>query len=274
MYSGNQVVIMDDNLKGLDSDTASKCFNAIFGAQGLLRDQNRAVLFATHNGMSTPPSPPRTKPVLTEPSSAQWLRFADQIIALGSDGTISERGSYEELSKTGGYVSTLKVSQQADHADDAGAAGEEPRENGQQNGKPAAAAKPKDAAGSKARGAANTSSLVYYIRSMGTSAFFLFVAMVLLQMACRTMQRKTPAATTCASGRWLTHRRRPLGEVLGGGQRERRRPEPGHVGGRVHPVGRVDRVVARHRDPVRSLFRSRGLSVHGTDMSSATSWLS
>ncbi|WYZ43992.1 hypothetical protein EsH8_VII_000428 [Colletotrichum jinshuiense] len=169
VYSGNQVVIMDDNLKGLDSDTASKCFNAIFGAQGLLRDQNRAVLFATHN--------------------AQWLRFADQIIALGSDGTISERGSYEELSKTGGYVSTLKVSQLADHADDAGAAGETPQENGKQNGNPAAAAKTKDAAGSKARGAANTSSLVYYIRSMGTSAFFLFVAMVLLQMACRTMQR-------------------------------------------------------------------------------------
>lgn len=41
---------MDDNLKGLDSKTASKCFNALFGADGLLRGEGRAVIFATHNG--------------------------------------------------------------------------------------------------------------------------------------------------------------------------------------------------------------------------------
>lgn len=54
IYSGKQVIIMDDTLKGLDSNTASKCFNALFGAQGLLRnvqaDQKRSVIFATHNG--------------------------------------------------------------------------------------------------------------------------------------------------------------------------------------------------------------------------------
>ncbi|GKT41589.1 ABC transporter gloK [Colletotrichum spaethianum] len=168
VYSGKQVVIMDDNLKGLDSDTASKCFEALFGTDGLLRGHNRAVLLATHN--------------------AQWLRFADNIIALGSDGRISEMGSYEELSKSGGYVSTLRVSQQSNREEEEPA--KEPlKKNGKQKDKHASPAAPDASKTPNTRGAANTSSLWYYIRSMGTSSFALFFAMVLFQTSCRTMQR-------------------------------------------------------------------------------------
>ncbi|GJC84262.1 ABC transporter atnG [Colletotrichum liriopes] len=157
VYSGKQVIIMDDNLKGLDSATASKCFNALFGTDGLLRGQNQAVLFATHN--------------------AQWLRFADNIIALGSDGKISERGSYEELSKSGGYVSTLKVSQQGgDHGEEKPAE-ESPEETGKQKDKNASSVAPDATKTPNARGAANTSSLLYYVKSMGISSFALFFAM-------------------------------------------------------------------------------------------------
>ncbi|KZL85583.1 abc transporter [Colletotrichum incanum] len=168
VYSGKQVIIMDDNLKGLDSATASKCFNALFGTDGLLRGQSQAVLFATHN--------------------AQWLRFADNIIALGSDGTISERGSYEELSKSGGYVSTLQVSQQGSHGEDKPSE-EPPKENGKQKDKTASSAAPDTTKTPNARSAANTSSLLYYIKSMGISSFALFFAMVLFQTSCRTIQR-------------------------------------------------------------------------------------
>ncbi|KAF6824602.1 Multidrug resistance-associated protein 1-like protein 5 [Colletotrichum musicola] len=168
VYSGKQVVIMDDNLKGLDSNTASKCFNALFGAQGLLREQKRAVLFATHN--------------------AQWLRFADQIIALDADGKISERGSYEELSKAGGYVSKLRVvDQQSEHEDNPQKNGDAVKDNGKKQDKKDV--KPDGVDKSKARGAANTSALLYYIKSMGKTPFAVFVAMVLSQMAFRTMQR-------------------------------------------------------------------------------------
>ncbi|KAK2023189.1 P-loop containing nucleoside triphosphate hydrolase protein [Colletotrichum zoysiae] len=180
VYSGKQVIIMDDNLKGLDSDTASKCFDALFGADGILRERDQAVLFATHN--------------------AQWLPFADTIIALGSDGRVSERGSYEELSKSGGYVSTLQVSQQVGGG--GGGGGQQAGGSGDNN-KPvsstaapssaaaAAAAAPDDAPKtSNTRGAANTSALAYYIRSMGASSFALFFAMVLFQTTCRTMQSK------------------------------------------------------------------------------------
>ncbi|KAI8158204.1 ABC transporter atnG, partial [Colletotrichum sp. SAR 10_71] len=177
IYSGKQVIIMDDTFKGLDSNTASKCFNALFGAQGLLRsvqaDQKRSIIFATHN--------------------AQWLRFADQILSLSADGKISERGSFEELSKSDGCVSKLRVTQLSDSDEDTPEnSDEETRDNVEapKKDKPVAGVKPNGAEKLKAsRGAANTSSLLYYIKSMGTSAFLLFATMVLFQMGCRTMQR-------------------------------------------------------------------------------------
>ncbi|GJD02568.1 ABC transporter [Colletotrichum higginsianum] len=177
VYSGKQVVIMDDNLKGLDSNTASRCFHALFGPGGLLRGKDKAVILATHN--------------------AQWLRHADIIVALGADGTISERGSYEELSKSGGYVSSLHVSQQSGHTDNAddddnklSSEAEQPKQqNGTQRDKPVSAGAPGPSPNPRARGAANTSSLFYYIKSMGIPSFALFLAMVLIQTFCRTMQR-------------------------------------------------------------------------------------
>ncbi|KXH42483.1 ABC transporter [Colletotrichum nymphaeae SA-01] len=170
VYSGKQIIIMDDNLKGLDSKTASKCFNALFGTDGLLRGEGRAVIFATHN--------------------AQWLRSADNIISLGSDGTISETGLYEDLCKTGGYISTLKVTQKSGQEErDSVEAEVEAEENINKKDKAAAVPKPDDSSKSKTRGAANTSSLFYYIKSMGLTPFGLFVVMVIFQTICRIMQR-------------------------------------------------------------------------------------
>ncbi|KAE9580373.1 ABC transporter atnG [Colletotrichum fructicola] len=177
MYSGQQVIIMDDTLKGLDSNTASKCFNALFSAQGLLlsiqADKERSIIFATHN--------------------AQWLRFADQILSLNADGKISERGSYEELSKSDGYVSKLRVTALSDSDEDTPENSDEEVKDdveAPKKDKPVAGVNPNGAEKLKAsRGAANTSSLLYYIKSMGTSAFLLFATMVLFQMGCRTMQR-------------------------------------------------------------------------------------
>ncbi|KAJ0300193.1 hypothetical protein COL516b_008544 [Colletotrichum fioriniae] len=169
VYSRKQIIIMDDNLKGLDSKTASKCFNALFGADGLLRGEGRAVIFATHN--------------------AQWLRSADNIISLGSDGTILETGLYEDLSKTGGYVSTLKVTQKSGKEESDSAEAESGAQSANKKDKAAAIPKPDDSSKTKTRGAANTSSLLYYIKSMGITSFGLFVAMVIFQTICRIMQR-------------------------------------------------------------------------------------
>ncbi|KAI3537978.1 ABC transporter [Colletotrichum filicis] len=170
VYSGKQIIIMDDILKGLDSKTASKCFSALFGTDGILRGEGRAVIFATHN--------------------ASWLRAADNIISLSSDGIISEMGLYEDLYKTGGYVSTLKVTQKSDHDNsDSEEAETEIQEHANKKDKAAAVRKPDDSLKIKTRGAANTSSLLYYIKSMGITPFGLFVVMVVFQTICRIMQR-------------------------------------------------------------------------------------
>ncbi|KAK1475983.1 ABC transporter [Colletotrichum tamarilloi] len=170
VYSGKQIIIMDDNLKGLDSKTASKCFSALFGTDGILRGEGRAVIFATHN--------------------ASWLRAADNIISLNSDGIIPEMGLYEDLYKTGGYVSTLKVTQKSDHENsDSEEAEAEIQEHANKKDKAAAVRKPDDSLNIKTRGAANTSSLLYYIKSMGITPFGLFVVMVVFQTICRIMQR-------------------------------------------------------------------------------------
>ncbi|TDZ13509.1 ABC transporter atnG [Colletotrichum spinosum] len=151
VYSGKQLIIMDDNLRGLDSNTASRCFAALFGPRGLL---------------------------------PQWLPFADQIITL-DDGKIAEAGTYEQLSKTGGYVSKLRVTQQRQHDDPSESAPEDIKHDSKKRDD---MPKPKGET-SKSRGGSNTSALLYYIKSMGVSSFFLFLAMVLFQMGCRTMQR-------------------------------------------------------------------------------------
>ncbi|KAK1672356.1 P-loop containing nucleoside triphosphate hydrolase protein [Colletotrichum godetiae] len=169
VYSGKQIIMMDDNLKGLDSKTASKCFHALFGTDGLLRGQGRAVVFATHN--------------------AQWLRSADNIISLGGDGTLSETGLYKDLCKTGGYVSTLKITHKNDHQDNDTAEVEETQRSADKKDKAATIQKPDDLVKAKTRGAANTSSLLYYIKSMGITPFGLFFAMAIFQTICRIMQR-------------------------------------------------------------------------------------
>ncbi|TDZ14283.1 ABC transporter atnG [Colletotrichum orbiculare MAFF 240422] len=151
VYSGKQLIIMDDNLRGLDSNTASRCFAALFGPRGLL---------------------------------PQWLPFADQIITL-DDGKIAEAGTYEQLSKTGGYVSKLRVTQRSRHDEPSESAPEDIKHDSKKQDQ---TPKPKDET-SKSRGGSNTSALLYYIKSMGVSSLFLFLAMVFFQMGCRTMQR-------------------------------------------------------------------------------------
>lgn len=122
--------------------------------------------------------------------AAQWLRSADNIISLGSDGTILETGLYEDLSKTGGYVSTLKVTQKSGKEESDSAEAESGAQSANKKDKAAAIPKPDDSSKTKTRGAANTSSLLYYIKSMGITSFGLFVAMVIFQTICRIMQRK------------------------------------------------------------------------------------
>ncbi|KAH8723179.1 P-loop containing nucleoside triphosphate hydrolase protein [Phaeosphaeriaceae sp. PMI808] len=88
VYARREMAVFDDVLSGLDSTTMNNVFQAVFGKDGLLRHSQTTILLATH--------------------SAHVLQYADHIIALGRNGTITEQGSFQELrSQPYGYVQEL-----------------------------------------------------------------------------------------------------------------------------------------------------------------------
>ncbi|KAK1754461.1 P-loop containing nucleoside triphosphate hydrolase protein [Echria macrotheca] len=98
VYSRKSTVVMDDVLSGLDATTEKTVFSSLFGRQGLLTQHGITVILATN--------------------AAHRFPEADYIIALGQDGTIVEKGTFEHLSKSqGGYIHGLEVQERQDQDD-------------------------------------------------------------------------------------------------------------------------------------------------------------
>lgn len=89
LYHGTDIVICDDVLRGLDADTEDHVFRKVFSANGVLRCRQATVVLSTH--------------------SVSYLPFADHIIALNENGSISEQGTFQELVVNRGYVHGLNV---------------------------------------------------------------------------------------------------------------------------------------------------------------------
>ena len=87
VYARCKFLIMDDTFSGLDPETEEAIFFRLLGRNGILRTLGMTVLLATH--------------------AAHRLSWADHIVALASDGSVSEQGTFEQLRHNGGYVSSL-----------------------------------------------------------------------------------------------------------------------------------------------------------------------
>lgn len=87
LYLQCDLLILDDILSGLDANTAEHVFNNIFGPIGILKQREVTVILCTH--------------------TTQHLVSADYLVALGSDGSIVEQGSFQDLIATGHYVRSL-----------------------------------------------------------------------------------------------------------------------------------------------------------------------
>lgn len=94
LYQSTDIIICDDVLRGLDADTEDHVFRKVFSANGLLRRRKATVVLSTH--------------------SVRYLPFADHIIALNENGTISEQGTFQDLVATRGYVHRLNVEDRTD----------------------------------------------------------------------------------------------------------------------------------------------------------------
>ncbi|KAI8957592.1 P-loop containing nucleoside triphosphate hydrolase protein [Daldinia sp. FL1419] len=87
LYINSSFLIFDDILSGLDANTEEQVYHGVFSSEGLLRRRNATVVLCTH--------------------SIKYLPSADHIIALGSDGTVVEQGSFPTLVKNKSYVKGL-----------------------------------------------------------------------------------------------------------------------------------------------------------------------
>ncbi|KAK0382845.1 hypothetical protein NLU13_9940 [Sarocladium strictum] len=89
LYSGADVLIFDDVLSGLDSDTDAELFRRVFGTGGFLRQRGATIVVCTH--------------------SISHLPEADHIIAFAADGTVVEQGSFNDLENNQNYIQSLGV---------------------------------------------------------------------------------------------------------------------------------------------------------------------
>lgn len=90
LYLETNLLIFDDVFSGLDADTEEQVFLRVFGPDGLLRRRGATVVLCTH--------------------SVRHLPAADHIIALGYNNTITEQGTFEDLTKNErGYVRGLGI---------------------------------------------------------------------------------------------------------------------------------------------------------------------
>jgi ATP-binding cassette subfamily C (CFTR/MRP) protein 1 len=87
IYFRRSIVIIDDVMCGLDASTEEHVFESVLGEDGLLRGGDTTVIYVTN--------------------SVHRFSQADHIISMGSDGTIVEQGTFDELRQQGGYVSNL-----------------------------------------------------------------------------------------------------------------------------------------------------------------------
>jgi ATP-binding cassette subfamily C (CFTR/MRP) protein 1 len=87
VYAQKDIIILDDVFSGLDAHTENIVFHNLLGTNGILRRLNATVIVTS--------------------SRAKRLPYADHIISLDAEGTVSEEGSYEQLRDAGGYVSRL-----------------------------------------------------------------------------------------------------------------------------------------------------------------------
>ncbi|KAK7423072.1 hypothetical protein QQZ08_009239 [Neonectria magnoliae] len=89
LYLECDLLVLDDILSGLDTNTADEVFHRVFGLGGIIRRRKVTAVLCTH--------------------SARYLSFAHHIITLASNGTLAEEGSFSHLMQDKGCMIGLGV---------------------------------------------------------------------------------------------------------------------------------------------------------------------
>ena len=99
VYANKEILMLDDVFSGLDNDTEELIFRRLFSKGGLLRRSCTTVVLVTH--------------------AVHRLPYSDHVVALDTNGTVSEQGSYASLTQAGGYVQGLAIRRKTSVEDEA-----------------------------------------------------------------------------------------------------------------------------------------------------------
>ena len=143
LYARKKIMVVDDALSGLDAGTSRHLFEQVFGERGICKTNGLTVLLATH--------------------AVQYLQQADSIIALSSEGSISEQGSFRELDTLGGYVHSLKVKAEISGIESSSSSHDAPAEARE----PVVAAEDTNVQQDLARRTGDMAVYAYYAKSIG-----------------------------------------------------------------------------------------------------------
>ncbi|KAH9904926.1 P-loop containing nucleoside triphosphate hydrolase protein [Xylariomycetidae sp. FL2044] len=89
LYLHSDLLILDDVFSGLDADTEEQVFSRVFGQGGVIQRRRATAVLCTH--------------------SVRHLPSAKHIVALSSEGTVLEQGTFAELMANDNYVRNLGV---------------------------------------------------------------------------------------------------------------------------------------------------------------------
>ena len=194
MYAQNDIVIIDDALSGLDAETENHVWNSLLGRDGLLRRFHSTAIVAS--------------------SSAKRLPYADHIVVLDKNGTTAEQGTFEQLNNGRGYVSRLTLSppswdyvpEYSNDLDLTSYSSNVPQQGMTED------SLEEDAA----RRTGDVAVYLYYVRSVGWVATWIFIISITIFTFCNSFPRKYPLVAI--KEHLLTNGHRYVAEVVGSGE--------------------------------------------------------
>jgi ABC-type multidrug transport system fused ATPase/permease subunit len=160
LYVESDLLIFDDILSGLDADTEELVFNRVFGPAGMLKQRKATVVLCTH--------------------SIRHLPLADHIIALSSEGTLVEEGTFDDLVAEKKYVHSLGVKAAKESASGDSSGRQTPTEMNEESARQLFRQKTKDLAAKKGpldmtRQLGDATVYKYYYDSIGPFWAFTFL---------------------------------------------------------------------------------------------------
>lgn len=112
MYARRDICILDDALSGLDMSTEDQVFHALFGDNGLFRQLRTTVVLVSSSGNDPIPARDIGTNVLTyrpPTPTAKRIPQSDYIISINAEGHVEGQGSFDQLNKDGGYITSLAL---------------------------------------------------------------------------------------------------------------------------------------------------------------------